>query len=64
MGWYAGTARDTQTGDSRDCLAFLGMTNVEFGYAEGLASSEASKAQAIEKANAEVDRLVPLLEAA
>ena len=63
-GLYAGTPRDTQTGYVRDFLAFLGMTEVEFVYAEGLAISEASKTQAIEKAHAEVDRLLPSLEAA
>jgi FMN-dependent NADH-azoreductase len=57
-GLYAGTPRDTQTGYVRDFLAFLGMTDVEFVYAEGLAISADSKAQSIGKANAQVDRLV------
>jgi len=42
-GLYQGTARDTQTAYVRDFLAFLGITDVQFVYAEGLAISEASK---------------------
>ena len=57
-GLYAGTTKDTQTGYMRDFLGFLGMTDVEFVYAEGLAISAESKAQSIGKAHAHVDRLV------
>jgi len=56
-GLYAGTARDTQTPYIRDFLGFLGMNNVEFVYAEGLAMGDVSKAQAIVKAHSEIDRL-------
>ena len=42
-GLYQGTPRDTQTAYVRDFLAFLGITDVQFVYAEGLAISEASK---------------------
>ncbi len=49
-GYYAGTPRDTQTAYVRDFLAFLGITDVQFVYAEGLAISEASKAAALAKA--------------
>src|SRR5213082_1835202 len=35
-GLYAGTTKDTQTGYVRDFLGFLGMTDIEFVYAEGL----------------------------
>jgi FMN-dependent NADH-azoreductase len=35
-GQYAGTALDTQTAYVRDFLSFLGITDVEFIYAEGL----------------------------
>lgn len=35
-GQYAGTALDTQTAYVRDFLGFLGITDVEFIYAEGL----------------------------
>ena len=57
-GLYAGTTRDTQTGYVRDFLGFLGMTDIEFVYAEGLAISTESKAQSIAKAHAHVDRLL------
>jgi FMN-dependent NADH-azoreductase len=57
-GLYAGTPRDTQTQYVRDFLAFLGMNEVEFIYAEGLAVSEAVKHQAIARANAQIDRLM------
>ncbi len=56
-GAYAGTARDTQTRYVRDFLAFLGMDDVEFVYAEGLAVSEANKQQGIAGAHAHIDRL-------
>jgi FMN-dependent NADH-azoreductase len=50
-GLYAGTPLDTQTSYVRDFLRFLGIDDVEFVYAEGLAMGEASKTQAL--ANAE-----------
>jgi len=56
-GLYAGTPRDTQTQYVRDFLAFLGMSDVEFVYAEGLAISEAAKQQGLARAHAEIDRL-------
>src|SRR2546425_5140902 len=64
-GLYAGTPRDTQTPYVRDFLAFLGMDDIEFIYAEGLAISEASKQQSIASAYAEMDQLMaPQLAAA
>jgi FMN-dependent NADH-azoreductase len=57
-GLYAGTPNDTQTPFIRTFLAFLGMDDVEFVYAEGLAISEASKQQGIARAQAQVDALV------
>jgi FMN-dependent NADH-azoreductase len=53
-GLYQGTPRDTQTPYVRDFLAFLGITDAEFVYAEGLAVSEASKTAAMATAR---DRL-------
>ena len=53
-GLYQGTPRDTQTPYVRDFLAFLGITDVEFVYAEGLAIGEASKSAALSLAR---DRL-------
>src|SRR5688572_24116297 len=56
-GIYAGTAGDTETAYVRDFLAFLGITDVEFVYAEGLAMGEAPRKAAIEKADREVAAL-------
>jgi FMN-dependent NADH-azoreductase len=56
-GLYAGTPRDTQTQYVREFLAFLGMDEIEFVYAEGLAVSEANKQQGIAGAHAQIDRL-------
>ena len=60
-GLYAGSALDTQTAYVRDFLAFLGITDVEFVYAEGLAISDASKAASLAKARASLRNLVPAL---
>lgn len=46
-GLYQGTPRDTQTAYVREFLGFLGITDVQFVYAEGLAISEASKTQSL-----------------
>jgi len=58
-GLYQGTPRDTQTQYVRDFLAFLGITDVEFVYAEGLAMGDASKAASLDKARALLQDLVP-----
>ena len=57
-GIYAGTPRDTQTAYVRDFLAFLGITDVEFVYAEGLAINEASKADALANARGRIENLI------
>jgi FMN-dependent NADH-azoreductase len=49
-GLYAGTPTDTQTPYVRDFLRFLGIGDVEFIYAEGLAMGDAAKDAAIAKA--------------
>ncbi|MGE5523543.1 MAG: FMN-dependent NADH-azoreductase [Rhodospirillaceae bacterium] len=59
-GVYAGTAKDTETPYLRDFLALLGITDVEFVYAEGLAITEQMKTQALASARATIDRLVPV----
>lgn len=46
-GVYQGTPRDTQTAYVREFLAFLGITDVQFVYAEGLAIGEAQKLAAL-----------------
>ena len=56
-GLYAGPPLDTQTSYVRDFLRFLGMTDVEFIYAEGLAISPQSKEAGLAKAIAEIARL-------
>jgi len=56
-GIYAGTALDTQTGYIRDFLRFIGIEDVEFVYAEGLAISEESREGALGKAREQIDRL-------
>ena len=58
-GFYEGTPLDTQTAYVRDFLAFLGITDVEFVYAEGLAISEASKTASLAKARESLQQLVP-----
>jgi len=47
---YAGTALDSQTNYVRDFLNFLGMSNVEFVYAEGLNISDEVKENALTSA--------------
>ena len=56
-GVYEGTPLDTQTSYVRDFLRFLGITDVEFVYAEGLAMSAQSKEAGLAKAAAEIARL-------
>ncbi|MDH6250041.1 FMN-dependent NADH-azoreductase [Polynucleobacter sphagniphilus] len=50
-GLYFGTDKDTQTKYVRDFLSFIGITDVEFIYAEGLAISSEQKAMSLELAN-------------
>lgn len=62
-GIYAGTARDTQSAYVRDFLAFLGIADVEFVYAEGTAMGAEARAAALDTARRAVRRLgagVPL----
>ncbi len=49
-GIYAGTTLDTQTGYVRDFLNFIGITDIEFIYAEGLNRGETSKLKALAEA--------------
>ena len=56
-GLYTGTPRDTQTPYVREFLGFLGMTDAEFVYAEGLAISQAAKEQSLAEAQAHLERL-------
>jgi FMN-dependent NADH-azoreductase len=56
-GRYAGTPLDTQTTYLRDFLRLLGITDVEFVYAEGLAISAASKQASLADARSAIERL-------
>ena len=53
-GLYAGSALDTQTNYVRDFLRFLGIADVEFVYAEGLAMGDAAKNDALAKAESAI----------
>src|SRR6266478_683933 len=56
-GLHAGTPLDTQTSYVRDFLRFIGITDVEFVYAEGLGISPEHKEAGLAKAVAEIARL-------
>jgi FMN-dependent NADH-azoreductase len=56
-GLYAGTARDTQTPNVRDFLAFLGITDVEFVYAEGLAINDESRQKSLARAYKAIEEM-------
>jgi FMN-dependent NADH-azoreductase len=56
-GLYSGTPRDSETDYVRDFLAFLGIDDVEFVYAEGLAMGDATKVKALAGANDAIERI-------
>ena len=56
-GLYVGTPLDTQTSYVRDFLRFVGISDVEFVYAEGLNLGPQSKEAGLAKAAAEIARL-------
>ena len=56
-GLYAGTPKDSQTTYVRDFLAFLGITDVEFIYAEGLNLGEDKKAASLSNAREQLAQL-------
>lgn len=56
-GLYAGTPLDTQTSFVRTFLAFLGITDVEFVYAEGLAMGDASRQVSLARARIALGQL-------
>ncbi|MBW8311745.1 MAG: NAD(P)H-dependent oxidoreductase [Rhizobium sp.] len=63
-GAYAGTPLDTQTAYLRLVLGFLGIEDVRFIYAEGLARGEAQKEKALADAAALATRLARIGELA
>jgi FMN-dependent NADH-azoreductase len=59
-GFYTGTAKDTASQYLRDFLAFLGLHDVEFIYAEGLAISAEQKERSLSEAQRRIRTLVPV----
>ncbi|WP_374563380.1 FMN-dependent NADH-azoreductase [Ideonella sp.] len=57
-GVHRGTERDSQVPYLKSVLDFLGMTDVRFVYAEGLAMGPDAEAQALASARAEIDALL------
>ncbi len=53
-GLYAGSPADTQTAYIRNFLAFVGITDVEFVYAEGLAISAESREKSLAAARGKI----------
>ena len=56
-GLYAGTPLDTQTTYLRNFLAFLGITDVEFIYAEGLAMGDEKRNAGLSQAHTTLSAL-------
>jgi FMN-dependent NADH-azoreductase len=56
-GLYAGSPLDTQTSYVRDFLKFIGIDQVEFVHAEGLAISADHKAAALAQASQQIETL-------
>jgi FMN-dependent NADH-azoreductase len=56
-GKYSGTPQDLQSAYVRQFLGFIGITDVEFVYAEGLALGEESRAAALAEAGEQLERL-------
>jgi FMN-dependent NADH-azoreductase len=57
-GLYRGTAADTQVPYLQTIFAFLGMTDVQFVYAEGLALGPDAQRKALADAQAQIDDAV------
>jgi FMN-dependent NADH-azoreductase len=58
-GLYRDTPADTQVPYLRAVLGFLGMTDLHFVYAEGLAMGTEAEARALESARAQIEEAVP-----
>jgi FMN-dependent NADH-azoreductase len=56
-GRYAGSPSDLQSAFVRQFLAFIGITDVEFVYVEGLALGEESRAAALVEAGKRIEQL-------
>ena len=57
-GMHRGTERDSQVPYLKSVLAFLGMTDVRFVFAEGLAMGPEAEAQALASARAEIEKVL------
>lgn len=57
-GKYQGTALDTQTEFIKNIFAFLGLDNIQFIYAEGLAMGDDSAKESWENANKKIMELI------
>ena len=56
-GRYKGTPRDTQSAYMTQFLNFIGIRDIEFVYAEGLAMGEDPRRQALAKAEKAIERI-------
>jgi FMN-dependent NADH-azoreductase len=56
-GHYRNTSRDTQSAYVTHFLNFIGIKNIEFVYAEGLAMGTESRRESLENAMESIDRL-------
>ncbi len=56
-GQYRGTPRDTQTAYISNFLNFIGIRNIEFVYAEGLAMGEETARQSLDGAREAIERI-------
>jgi len=56
-GHYVGTLRDTQTGYIRDFFNFIGIRDIDFVYAEGLAVGEDARRTALDAAHQRIEAL-------
>lgn len=63
-GVYAGSPTDTQTAYLRDFLRFIGLSDIEFVYAEALNMGEERKQKALTNARAAIAQLADPLRAA
>jgi FMN-dependent NADH-azoreductase len=57
-GMHRGTERDSQVPYLKSVLGFLGMTDVRFVFAEGLAMGPEAEAQALASARAEIEQVL------
>jgi FMN-dependent NADH-azoreductase len=58
-GQYRNTPADTQVPYLRNFFAFLGMTDVQFIYAEGLAMGPEAERQALASAQSQIEEALP-----